>query len=190
VVRTTGGNINANRFIGTADKSDRLIINDSAVDTDPDYKSAKTTASANTIAARNASGDLFATVFQGTATAARYADLAEKYLPDFDYDPGTVVMIGGEAEVTACQETFRAIGAVSFNPAFMMNSDLENGKYIAIKGRLKIKIVGPVTKGDKLIAGPDGCARAANDRDLANVFAVALETNLEESMKLVESIIL
>jgi hypothetical protein len=190
VVRTAGGNINATRFIGTTDKADRLIINDSAVDTDPDYKSAKTTATPNTIAARNAAGDLFATVFQGTATAARYADLAEKYLCDDNYESGTVVMIGGDKEVTACQESSRAIGAVSFNPAFMMNSDLANGKYIAIKGRLKIKIIGSVVKGNKLIAGPNGCARATNDKDSANVFAVAIETNLEESMKLVESIIL
>lgn len=144
---------------------------------------------ANTIAVRDASGNLNATLFQGIATTARYADLAEKYLADADYEPGTVVCVGGEKEVTAVQWGNRAIGAVSTNPAYMMNSDLEGGTYIALKGRVPVKVSGRIKKGDQLIAAANGCAGFAVPH-ASGVFAVALETSDDEGIKLVECLIL
>jgi hypothetical protein len=146
------------------------------------------TATANTIARRDSGGNLFANVFSGTATTARYADLAEKYLADNDYEVGTVVMIGGDKEVTACQSGFRAVGAVSGNPAYMMNSDLEGGTYIALKGRVPVKVTGPVKKGERLVASNGGCAVATSVN--ADTFAVALESNDSTDIKLVECLIL
>ena len=125
----------------------------------------------------------------GTAVHAQYADLAEKYLADKEYEIGTVVAIGGEAEVTACSQGDRAIGAVSANPAYAMNSGLDGGTYIALKGRVPIKVEGPVRKGQRLVAGDWGCACAINDSD-PDVFAVALETNNNTGVNLVEALIL
>jgi hypothetical protein len=188
-LRDSSGNITSNRFIGLADRADRIRINDAAVDPDPNYKSAKTTAAANSIAARNSAGNLVANIFQGTATSAQYADLAEKYLTDKDYDVGTVVMIGGDAEVTASVANSRAIGAVSENPAFMMNKDLEGGTYIALKGRVPVKVTGSVKKGDKLVAYEQGTAAVTQTPDV-NVFAVALESSDATGVKLIEAVIL
>ena len=87
--------------------------------------------------------------------------MAEKYLADTEYEVGTVVAIGGEKEVTAAKYGDRAIGVVSENPAFMMNKDLEGGTYIALKGRVPVKIIGAVQKGQRLVAANDGTAVAA-----------------------------
>ena len=180
-IRDASANITANRFIGIADKADQLLVG--AV-----YRSSATTATANTIAARDASGDIYASLFQGTATAARYADLAEKYLADQEYEVGTVVVVGGTAEVTASSYGELAIGVVSANPAFMMNKDLEGGTYIALKGRVPVKVNGAVKKGDRLVAGDWGCAQVAADR--LDVFAIALESSDDAGVKLIEAVVL
>lgn len=157
------------------------------------------TGTVNSISCRDSAGNLNAVLFQGVATSALFADLAEKYLADQEYETGTVVAVGGAAEVTACQPGDRAFGAVSANPAYMMNSGLVGGIYIALKGRVPIKVEGPVRKGDKLIAFHDGYAGVAADimknmtiriGNLPDTFAIALETNLDPGVKLVESVIL
>jgi hypothetical protein len=180
-IRDASANITANRFIGIADKADQLLVGAT-------YRSAATAATINTIAARDASGDIYASLFQGTATAARYADLAEKYLADQEYEVGTVVVVGGTAEVTASSYGDLAIGVVSANPAFMMNKDLEGGIYIALKGRVPIKVNGAVKKGDRLVAGDWGCAQVATDR--LDIFAVALESSDDTGVKLIEAVVL
>ncbi len=188
-VRDSSSNITANRFIGTADKADRIKIDDAAVDTDVSYRSAKTTIAANSIAARDSSGNISANLFQGTATAAQYADLAEKYLADQEYEVGTVVAVGGEKEVTAAKYGDRAIGVVSANPAFMMNKDLEGGTYIALKGRVPVKVTGAVRKGQRLVAANNGTAVAAVPH-ANDVFAIALESSDNTDVKLIEAIVL
>lgn len=197
-IRDTSGNITANQFIGTSDNTDKVFLDktnaviDSAWDdstASTQYRTARLTATAYSIAARDASGNLTANIFNGTATAARYADLAEKYLTDKEYEPGTVVIVGGEKEVTAADVNTRAIGVVSTNPAYMMNKDLEGGTYIALKGRVPCKVYGAVKKGDRLVAGPGGAAIAAHG-NYANVFAVALESNGNDGVKLIEALVL
>ncbi len=188
-LRDGAGNLTATRFIGVTDKSDRLKIDDVAVDTDPNYRSARTTKTANSIAARDSSGNLLANTFDGTATAAQYADLAEKYLADKQYDVGTVVAIGGEKEVTAATYGDRAIGIVSANPGFMMNKDLEGGTYIALKGRVPVKVQGAVRKGQRLVAANNGTAVAAVPH-ANDVFAIALESSDDTGVKLIEAVIL
>ena len=189
--RTASGNLVANQFIGVADRADRIKIDNDAADNPASaYKTAKTTKTANTIAARDSSGNLGANVFNGTATAVQGADLAEKYLADKEYDVGTVVIVGGEREVTASVWVGqRAIGVVSGAPGLMMNQDLEGGTYIALKGRVPVRVIGHVRKGDKLVAAPDGCAMVSEDTN-ANTFAIALESSLNTEVKLIEAIIL
>ena len=178
-VRDASGNIYANTFIGTSSRADQLLVGST-------YRSSAITSAANTIAARDSAGDITANLFKGTATAARYADLAEKYLADADYEVGTVVMVGGEKEVTLCETGSRALGVVSANPAFMMNKDLEGGTYIALKGRVPVKVHGPVAKGDELVAGYGGIAV----RGEGKVFAIALENNDNPEVKLIEAVVL
>ena len=197
VVRNADGEINATAFKGVADTADRIKIASgatvdatwSALDESTHYRSAKIEKLGYTIAARNSTGDLLANIFDGVATAAQYADLAEKYLADAEYEAGTVVMIGGEKEVTACTWGKRAIGVVSTNPAFMMNKDLEGGTYIALKGRVPVKVIGSVKKGDDLIATNDGMAMMAVPH-ASGVFAVALESSDDAGVKIIEALVL
>ena len=197
-VRNANGDILANQFVGIADNVDRTFIDrtNARIDaawadgtTSTQYRTARLTATAYSIAARDVSGNITANIFNGTATAARYADLAEKYLADKEYETGTVVIIGGEKEVTASDVNTRAIGVVSTDPAFMMNKDLEGGIYIALKGRVPCKAYGAVAKGDRLIAGPGGTAMAAHG-NYANVFAVALESTGTRTGNIIEVLVL
>ena len=196
-IRNTSGNLIANQFIGIADKTDRFFLDktDAVVDpawndavTSTKYRTARLSATAYSIAARDSSGNIAAVLFQGTATSARYADLAEKYLADADYETGTVVIVGGDKEVTASTWGQRAVGVVSANPAYMMNSELEGGTYIALKGRVPVKVIGVVRKGDRLVAGDRGCAQVAQDR--LDVFAIAMESSDNDDVKLIESVVL
>lgn len=172
----------ATTFNGTATQSDAVSVGGT-------YRAAATTATINTIAARDGSGDIYANLFRGTATSARFADLAENYLADADYDVGTVLTIGGEKEVTACQVGSRAVGPVSKNPAYLMNSELAGGTAIALKGRVPVKVSGLVNKGQRLVAGPNGTAQAAMANN-TDCFALALESSNEIGVKLVECVIL
>ena len=187
-IRDSTGNITAVQFVGTADKADRIKVDNSATDTDPNYRTAKSTATANSIAARDSAGDLYAALFQGTATAARYADLAEKYLADEEYETGTVVSVGGAKEITASKTGDRPIGVISENPAFMMNKDLEGGVYVALKGRVPVKVLGPVRKGDRLVARSTGFASVDNNSHMS--FAIALEDSDSIEVKIIESVVL
>lgn len=171
----------ATTFNGVATQADTLNVGGT-------YRSASASAAANTVAARDSSGNLTANVFQGTATSARYADLAEKYLADKDYPAGTVVTVGGTAEVTACNSGYRAIGVVSANPAFMMNMDLVGGTYVALKGRIPVRITGMVKKGDYLQPSYDGTAHATFDHS-SLVFAIALADSVDGST-LVEAVLI
>jgi hypothetical protein len=186
--------INAVTFAGTATRADSLYV---AAD---DYRTASASATAGTIAVRTSTtevlsgvsitpGALKATYFVGTATAANYADLAEKYLADAEYEVGTVLMIGGDKEVTACQVGFRAVGPVSEKPAYLMNFELDGGTAVALKGRVPVKVTGSVIKGQRLVAGPNGTAQAAMGNN-ADVFAIALESNEAAGVKVVECVIL
>lgn len=143
-----------------------------------------TTAMINSVALRDASGNLTANIFNGVATQARYADLAEKYLADATYEIGTVLAIGGAKEVTAATEGSIVAGVVSGAPAFLMNADLSSGTAVAIKGRVPVKVVGTVAKGDKIgISDQAGIGIKVTEGDY---FAVALEADTRSAVTLVE----
>jgi hypothetical protein len=128
-------------------------------------------------------------VMYGTATSARYADLAEKYLADDEYPVGTVMSVGGEAEVTAAtpETAHSVIGVVSENPAYLMNDGLEGGTAIALKGRVPVKIIGTVKKGDRLTPSSEKGFAEVNNSSAAWTFAIALA---DSDNGLVEAIIL
>jgi hypothetical protein len=181
-IRDSSANLFANRFIGTADRANQLLVSDV-------YRTATTAPTANTIAVRDSNADITARIFDGTATSAQYADLAEKYLTDVEYEVGTVVSVGGEKEVTASSWGDRALGVVSANPAFMMNKDLVGGTYIALKGRVPVKVIGSIHKGQRLIAANNGLATAGTIHS-SDVFAIALESSDNIDIKLIEAVVL
>jgi hypothetical protein len=93
------------------------------------------------------------TITYSKAVQAQYADLAENYTSDSDYAPGTVLVFGGEAEVTqsATSHDTRIAGVVSTNPAYLMNGT-ETGIPVALQGRVPCRVLGPVSKGDRVVS--------------------------------------
>jgi len=183
----TAGNQNTSGNAATAttatNATNLYINNDDTGDTNcPILFSANTTAGYKAVYEDsalyfdNTNNTLYSTIFSGTATAARYADLAEKYAADADIEPGTVVCFGGDAEVTTCMHDMdrKVAGVVSTDPAYMMNSEAE-GVYVALTGRVPCKVVGPVRKGDMMVSAGNGAARAEENPVLGSVIGKALE---------------
>jgi len=110
---------------------------------------------------------------------ANYADLAEKYVADAAYTPGTVLMFGGDKEVTQCAHDMcsRVAGVVSTTPAYLMNSGLEGEHTVelALTGRVPTKVRGPILKGDLMVSAGDGHARAEGLPQVGTVIGKALE---------------
>jgi hypothetical protein len=171
---------------GTAETSDKLRV--SGVD-----RSASVASVANTIPVRDASADLFANVFQGVALSSKYADVAEKYIGDADYDEGTVVIFGGDNEitVTTTYADTRVAGAISLYPGYIMNSHSE-GQSVALRGKVPVKVMGIVKKGDLLVTAElSGFAIVAADEFSANaVFAKSLENKDDAGPGTVVAVIL
>ena len=117
-------------------------------------------------------------ILSTTASSAQYADLAEKYTSDQEYVPGTIVMFGGDAEVTISEDrTKKVAGVVSTHPAYLMNSHLEGTSVeVALQGRVPCKVEGTIHKGDMIVAGSTpGVGIAHNDPQLGQVIGKALE---------------
>lgn len=116
--------------------------------------------------------------FYGVSTQARYADLAENYQADAQYEPGTVLEFGGSNEVTVAQDSTRRVaGVVSTNPAHLMNGMLRGPNVIplALQGRTPCKVRGKIQKGDMLVSGGNGFARPDNSPEIGTVIGKALE---------------
>jgi len=137
----------------------------------------------NTIVFRDASGDFNANIITATATTARYADVAEMYLSDQEYVPGTVVTVGGVYEITECGLGNYPVGVVSTDPAYLMNSELTEGLPVALVGRVPVRIFGSVLKGQKVYS--DLMGRASKNSEGALV-GISLEDNSDPGEKLVE----
>lgn len=120
----------------------------------------------------------FNTVF-AQATSAQYADLAEFYTADSTYIPGTVVAIGGTAEVTQSTQDMdtAVVGVISTNPAYIMNSGLQNDcvAQVALLGRVPCLVEGPIQRGQLMVSAGNGRARAANNPVMGSVIGKALE---------------
>ena len=138
--------------------------------------------------------DVYATLFRGTATEAYYADLAENYLADAEYAPGTVIEFGGDAEVTqsTTHGTHRVAGVVSTNPAYLMNSHCEGNNVIAValQGRVPCNVIGKVAKGDMLVASNvPGYAIVNNTPAVGSVIGKALGDKLDGERGTVEVVV-
>jgi hypothetical protein len=125
-----------------------------------------------------ASGATFNTAFL-KSTSAQYADVAEKYQADADYEAGTVLDFGGEQEVTLCDSdmSHKLAGVVSTQPAYLMNDAIQGDHIItlALLGRVPCKVRGPIAKGDMLVSAGEGYARAEGIPQVGTVIGKALE---------------
>lgn len=134
--------------------------------------------------------NMYAELFDGVATAAQYADLAERYHADAIYTPGTLIKIGGKCEITqtTSENDIDVFGVISTAPGLMLNSSAGNDEthpYVALSGRVPVKVTGKILKGQRLVSSEiPGVARAfkAGD-DIFSIFGRALENKETEEVE-------
>ena len=177
-------NVYSTTFTGTATQASALVVGGSAR---AGNVGSAGTGTPNTVAVRDASGNLNAVLFQGTATSARYADLAEKYTTSEELPVGTAVAVCAheDYEVEPARSSQLCIGVVSAEPAYLMNSDAD-GQAIGLKGRVPVRVSGPVKKGQAVFAWADGVCSTIGTQGLVGI---ALESNSDDSEKLVECVL-
>ena len=135
--------------------------------------------------------------FRGTATAADYADLAERYEADAEYEAGTVVRLGGTHEITqTLQESDRDVfGVVSAKPGFEMNAGAGTDAthpFVALAGRVPCKVIGKIAKGDRLISSNTPGTAIANSGDSPDyrpIIGRALESKDTEDAGTIEVVV-
>jgi len=160
------GNVSSSgaNTMGTLVLSDQLTTQEIVPDTDVTYDIGTTLKKYNVVYAR--------------ATSAQYADLAEVYETDAEYEVGTVVVFGGDKEVTISTEgnDRRVAGVISDKPAYLMNSD-SDGQAVALLGKVPCKVVGHISKGDMLSTDPEnhGVAKKTHDPQVGEVIGKALQ---------------
>jgi hypothetical protein len=137
-------------------------------------------------------------VLTTTASAAQYSDIAERYEADEELGFGTVVTIGGSKEITSVDSELSdtVFGVISKQPAYMMNSDAgsdETHPFVAVAGRTPVKVIGPITKGQRIVSSSTrGVARAVTESDTINPFHVlgrALESKTDEAIGMVNCVV-
>jgi len=138
---------------------------------------------------------LACTNITGLSSSAKYADLAERYTADADYEAGTVVELGGTEEVTQTKRhrSVAIAGVVSTDPAYLMNSGLENGVSIALLGRVPCKVVGTINKGDILVSSSTP-GHAEAHRDIHNppsgsAIGKAIENKTDQEPGIIEVLV-
>jgi hypothetical protein len=132
----------------------------------------------------------------GTRITAQYADMAERFEADTYYDAGTVVELGGSAEITLVTDDLsdKVFGVISDRAAYLMNSHAGSDithPAVAMTGRVPVKVVGAVDKGDRLVAAGNGVARSAKPGEATafNVIGRALHSKLDTEPGTVEAIV-
>jgi len=132
----------------------------------------------------------------GTRITANYADVAERFAADVPYAPGTVVELGGSAEITISQAELSdsVFGVISTDAAYLMNSAAGSDAThppVAMTGRVPVRVVGQVRKGDRLVSAGNGQARAAQPGEATafNVIGRALTEWVDTGPGTVEAIV-
>lgn len=137
------------------------------------------------------------TLSTGSRLTATYADLAERFEADTEYDPGTVVQLGGIAEITAVKYELSedVFGVISNTAAYLMNGMAGDDKThppVAVSGRVQVKVVGKVQKGQRLVSAGHGKARAAleGEANAFNTIGRSLTDKYTEEEGFVEAIVM
>jgi len=149
----------------------------------------------NAVGNIGSSTNSFNTVF-AKSTSAEYADVAERFAADVEMEPGTVVELGGTAEITmsSTELSENVFGVISTRAAYLMNARAGSDHThppVAMTGRVPVKTIGIVRKGDRLVSAGSGLARAAaaGEATSFNVIGRALADKLTEEMGMVEAIV-
>ena len=139
---------------------------------------------------------VFANTFTGTAVQAQYADVAERFAADAEYQAGTVVELGGSAEITRSMAELsdRVFGVISTQAAYLMNSGSgPNTTHppVAMTGRVPVQCIGVIQKGDRLVSAGNGVARAAQTGEATafNTIGRSLVDKLDAGTGTVEAIV-
>jgi hypothetical protein len=137
----------------------------------------------------------FNTIF-AKATSAQYADVAERFAADEEYAPGTVVELGGSAEITRSNTELSesVFGVISTRAAYLMNGgagDDVTHPPVAMTGRVPVQVTGVVQRGDRLVSAGNGIARAAASGEATafNVIGRSLNDKLDSGLGTVEAIV-
>jgi hypothetical protein len=149
----------------------------------------------NAVGNIGSSSNFFNRVF-ATATTALYADVAERFAADEVMEPGTVVELGGTKEITRAtgELSDQVFGVISTNPAFTMNGGAgedDTHPAVAMTGRVPVKVIGSVRKGDRLVSAGDGVARAAQPGEITafNVIGRSLVDKATPESGTIEAIV-
>jgi hypothetical protein len=190
-VGASGGNINFN--IGGT--SNVMVVSGSGITLTGLTTPAIAKSGSNAVGNIGSSSNYFNQVF-ATATTALYADVAERFEADEVMDPGTVVELGGAKEITRSRTDLseNVFGVISTRPAFTMNGGAgqdDTHPPVAMTGRVPVKVVGRVTKGDRLVSAGNGIARAAlaGEPTPFNVIGRSLVDKTTDDLGTVEAIV-
>jgi len=180
-------NIYANNFVGNISTTSASV---------PSITKSGTDGVGDIGQSNNKFGNVWATTFRGTSITAQYADLAERFAADQSYAPGTVVALGGSKEITAVAEDLSedVFGVISNRAAFLMNGEAGDDvthPAVAVSGRVPVRVVGRVKKGDRLVAAGNGLARSARRDEMTafNVIGRSLENKEKDGEGVVEAIV-
>ena len=133
----------------------------------------------------------------GLASSAQYADLAERYSSDYDYDPGTVVIFGGNAEITVTNADHdpRIAGVISTNPGYLMNDSSDQDALmlpVALTGRVPTRVRGPISKGDMVVSSTEEGVAIRMQKELYEpgcVIGKSLENISDDSIQTIEVVV-
>jgi hypothetical protein len=132
----------------------------------------------------------------GTAIHALYADVAERFHSDAPYSPGTVVELGGPVEITKVKDELsdKVFGVISTNAAYLMNSGAgsnETHPPVAMSGRVPVRVIGLIAKGERLVSAGNGLARAGKSTELTpwNVIGRSLVDKTDTGESTIEAIV-
>jgi len=178
---TASGNINAGNINCTVANASTLLTT-------------VITTGANTTAG-SITGDW--TLTTGSRLQATYADIAERFEAETELDPGTVVELGGSKEIRAVRYELSedVFGVISNTAAYLMNAGAGSDKThpaVAVSGRVKVKVIGQVNKGDRLVSAGNGLARSAKNSEATafNTIGRSLENKSHSGLGEVESIVI
>ena len=171
-----------NNFIQDQDGSNIALFNDSYINF---YKPVNISGDVHVV------GDVHAREFHGVALSAKWADLAELYESDDNYDPGTLVKFGGSKEITIADDEVNAV--VTTNPGVILNSsgnsNINNKVGIALTGRTPVKVVGQIRKFDKIsLSNLPGIAVSKN-KNSQKTIGIALDNKFDDKIGLVECVV-
>jgi len=171
---STTGSISANAVTATANIQGGNLITTGTMSITGNIVATGSNAIANI-----GSATIYFNTVHAKSTSSQYADLAEWYEADADYDPGTVLAFGGNSSVTIATgiNDVRIAGVVSTNPAHIMNAGLEaaHTAAVALTGRVPTLVVGAVTKGDMMVSAGGGRAKACATPTMGTVIGKAVQ---------------